>query len=54
MRADVMAEQSIKATINPRGLAALAVLRTSDAGKSISGQVLPLDNDRQWACVKEK
>ena len=30
-------------------LAALAVFLASDAGKSISGQVLPIDNDRYQA-----
>ena len=47
VRAAAMAEQSIKATIDPKDIAALAVFLASDAGKSISGQVLPIDNDRQ-------
>ena len=49
VRAAAMAEQSIKAMIDPKDIAALAVLLASDAGKSISGQVLPIDNDRQRA-----
>jgi NAD(P)-dependent dehydrogenase (short-subunit alcohol dehydrogenase family) len=49
VRADAMAEQSIKAMIDPKDIAALAVFLASDAGKSISGQVLPIDNDRQRA-----
>jgi NAD(P)-dependent dehydrogenase (short-subunit alcohol dehydrogenase family) len=49
VRADAMAEQSIKAMIDPKDIAALAVFLASDAGKSISGQVLPIDSDRQRA-----
>ncbi len=49
VRAAAMAEQSIKAMIDPNDIAALAVFLASDAGKSISGQVLPIDNDRQRA-----
>jgi NAD(P)-dependent dehydrogenase (short-subunit alcohol dehydrogenase family) len=46
---EAMAAQSIKATVDPKDIAALAVFLASDAGKSISGQVLPIDNDRQKA-----
>jgi enoyl-[acyl-carrier-protein] reductase (NADH) len=42
-----VAAQSIKAMIKPADIAKLAVFLASDAGKSISGQVLPIDNDRQ-------
>jgi enoyl-[acyl-carrier-protein] reductase (NADH) len=49
VRAETMAAQSIKAMIDPKDIAALAVFLASDAGKSISGQVLPIDNDRQRA-----
>jgi NAD(P)-dependent dehydrogenase (short-subunit alcohol dehydrogenase family) len=49
VRAEAMAEQSIKAMIKPTDIAALAVFLASDAAKSISGQVLPIDNDRQRA-----
>jgi NAD(P)-dependent dehydrogenase (short-subunit alcohol dehydrogenase family) len=49
VRAQAMAEQSIKVMIDPKDIAALAVFLASDAAKSISGQVLPIDNDRQRA-----
>ena len=49
VRAAAIAEQSIKEMIDPKDIAALAVFLASDAGKSISGQVLPIDNDRQRA-----
>jgi enoyl-[acyl-carrier-protein] reductase (NADH) len=39
------AGQLIKA-INPKDIATLAVFLASDVAKSISGQVLPIDNDR--------
>jgi NAD(P)-dependent dehydrogenase (short-subunit alcohol dehydrogenase family) len=41
-----MAEQSIKGFIDPKDIAALCLFLASDAGKSISGQVIPIDNDR--------
>jgi NAD(P)-dependent dehydrogenase (short-subunit alcohol dehydrogenase family) len=47
VRAEAMAEQSIKDMVDPKDIAALAVFLASDAAKSISGQVLPIDNDRQ-------
>jgi len=49
VRAQAMAEQSIKAMIDPKDIAQLAVFLASDAAKSISGQVMPIDNDRQRA-----
>jgi NAD(P)-dependent dehydrogenase (short-subunit alcohol dehydrogenase family) len=49
VRADAMAAQSIKAMIDPKDIAALAVFLASPSAKSISGQVLPIDNDRQKA-----
>jgi NAD(P)-dependent dehydrogenase (short-subunit alcohol dehydrogenase family) len=49
VRGAAMAEQSIKTMIDPKSIAALAVFLASDAAKSISGQVLPIDNDRQRA-----
>jgi NAD(P)-dependent dehydrogenase (short-subunit alcohol dehydrogenase family) len=49
VRAAAMAERSIKEMIDPKDIAALAVFLASDAAKSISGQVLPIDNDRQRA-----
>jgi len=49
VRAEAMGAQPIKTMIDPKDIAALAVFLASDAGKSISGQVLPIDNDRQRA-----
>lgn len=49
VRAEAMANQSIKAMIDPKDIAALAVFLASDAAKAISGQVIPIDNDRQKA-----
>jgi NAD(P)-dependent dehydrogenase (short-subunit alcohol dehydrogenase family) len=42
-----LANQSLKAFVDPRDVAALAVFLASDAAKSISGQALPIDADRQ-------
>jgi NAD(P)-dependent dehydrogenase (short-subunit alcohol dehydrogenase family) len=42
-----MQNQSIRALVDPRDIAALAVFLASDAGKSISGQALGIDNDIQ-------
>jgi NAD(P)-dependent dehydrogenase (short-subunit alcohol dehydrogenase family) len=42
-----MANQSLKRLVDPRDIAALAVFLASDAAKSISGQMLPVDNDIQ-------
>ncbi|MEO6185790.1 MAG: SDR family oxidoreductase [Steroidobacteraceae bacterium] len=44
-----MAGQSLKALVDPNDIAALAVFLASDAAKSISGQVLPIDGDMQRA-----
>lgn len=49
VRADAMAAQSIKAMVDPNDIAALAVFLASPAAKAISGQVIPIDNDRQRA-----
>lgn len=46
---DGMKTQSIKRLVDPRDIAALAVFLASDAAKSISGQMLPIDNDMQAA-----
>jgi NAD(P)-dependent dehydrogenase (short-subunit alcohol dehydrogenase family) len=40
-----MAIQSLKRFVDPRDVAALCLFLASDAGKSISGQALPIDND---------
>lgn len=44
-----MSIQSLKRFVDPKDIAALIVFLTSDAGKSISGQVLPIDNDAQMS-----
>lgn len=48
-RRAAMAIQSLQRFVDPRDIAALAVFVSSDAGKSISGQMLPIDNDIQTA-----
>ena len=48
VRAAAMAEQSIKEMIDPR-TSPRSRYFASNSGKSISGQVLPIDNDRQRA-----
>jgi NAD(P)-dependent dehydrogenase (short-subunit alcohol dehydrogenase family) len=47
VKQEAMTNQSIKTLVDPRDIAALAVFLASDAGKAISGQVLPIDNDMQ-------
>lgn len=47
VRADAMANQSIKQMVDPRDIAQLAVYLASPAAKAISGQAIPIDNDRQ-------
>ncbi len=44
-----LANQSLKELVDPVDIAALAVFLASDAGKSISGQVLPIDGNMQRA-----
>lgn len=48
-RRDAMSIQSLQRFVDPRDIAALAVFIASDAGKSISGQMLAIDNDMQKA-----
>ncbi len=48
-RAAALANQSIKRMVAPQDIAALAVFLASDAGRSISGQILPIDGDSQSA-----
>ncbi len=49
VRTDAMRIQSLKRFVDPREIAALILFITSEAGKSISGQVLAIDNDAQTA-----
>ncbi len=42
-----MANQSLKQLVDPKDIGALAVFLASDAAKSISGQVIPIDGDMQ-------
>jgi NAD(P)-dependent dehydrogenase (short-subunit alcohol dehydrogenase family) len=44
-----LANQSLKALVDPNDIGALAVFLASDAGKSISGQILPIDGDMHRA-----
>ncbi len=46
-RAAMMGVQSLKRFVDPKDIASLIVFLVSDAGKSISGQVIPIDNDAQ-------
>jgi len=49
VKAAAMELQSVKHLVDPSEIAALAIFLTSDAGRSISGQALPVDNDMQNA-----
>jgi len=49
VQAEAFAAQSIDGFIDPKDIAQLAVFLASDAAKSISGQVIPVDKDRQRA-----
>jgi NAD(P)-dependent dehydrogenase (short-subunit alcohol dehydrogenase family) len=49
VKAEAFSQQSIADFIDPKDIAQLAVFLASPAAKSISGQVLPIDNDRQRA-----
>jgi NAD(P)-dependent dehydrogenase (short-subunit alcohol dehydrogenase family) len=42
-----LASQSLKELVDPKDIAQLAVFLASDAAKSISGQVIPIDGDMQ-------
>jgi NAD(P)-dependent dehydrogenase (short-subunit alcohol dehydrogenase family) len=48
-RSAALANQSLKHMVAPQDIAALAVFLASDAGRSISGQILPIDGDSQSA-----
>jgi len=45
----MLAIQSLERSVDPKDIAALCVFLASDAGKSISGQVIPTDNDAHQA-----
>lgn len=47
VKTEAMSIQSLQRLVDPRDIAALAVFLASDAAKSISGQMLPIDNDMQ-------
>ena len=44
-----MANQSLKAAVDPGEVAAFALFLASDAARSISGQALSIDGDMQRA-----
>lgn len=48
-QAAALANQSIKRFVDPADIAAMAVFLASEAGRSISGQMLPIDGDSQSA-----
>jgi NAD(P)-dependent dehydrogenase (short-subunit alcohol dehydrogenase family) len=48
-RKSALSIQSLQRFVDPEDIAALAVFLASDAAKSISGQMLPIDNDTQQA-----
>ena len=48
-RTAALANQSIQRFVAPEDIAALAVFLATDAGRSISGQILPIDGDSQSA-----
>ena len=49
VQAEAFSQQSIDGFVDPKDIAQLAVFLASDAAKSISGQVIPIDKDRQRA-----
>jgi NAD(P)-dependent dehydrogenase (short-subunit alcohol dehydrogenase family) len=48
-RAGALANQSVKRFVAPEEIGALAVFLASDAARSISGQIVPIDGDSQSA-----
>lgn len=44
---NALANQSLKYFVNPNHIADLCVFLASDSGRSISGQILPIDGDKQ-------
>lgn len=49
MRQTALASQSIQRFVDPRDIGAMAVFLASAAGRSISGQTIPIDGDAQTA-----
>jgi NAD(P)-dependent dehydrogenase (short-subunit alcohol dehydrogenase family) len=49
VRENALSIQALKRFVDPKDIAALCIFLTSDAGKSISGQVLPIDNASEKA-----
>jgi len=49
VKKEAMSIQSLKRMVDPKDIAALVVFLASDSAKSISGQMLPIDNDLQQA-----
>jgi NAD(P)-dependent dehydrogenase (short-subunit alcohol dehydrogenase family) len=47
VKAEAMSNQSLPYMVDPKDIAALAVFLASDAAKSISGQMIPIDGDMQ-------
>ena len=48
-KTEAMKIQSLQRFVDPEDIAAMACFLASDAGRSISGQLLPIDNDLQSA-----
>jgi NAD(P)-dependent dehydrogenase (short-subunit alcohol dehydrogenase family) len=48
-RANEQVARALKRLVDPKDIAALAVFLAFDAAKSISGQMMPIDNDMQQA-----
>ena len=47
IKTESMSNQSLPYLVDPKDIAALAVFLASDAAKSISGQIMPIDGDMQ-------
>ena len=53
-RKGALSIQALQRFVEPRDIAALALFIASDAGKSISGQTLPIDNDMRMASARAR
>ena len=51
-KTEAMKIQSLQRFVDPEDIAAMACFLASDAGRSISGQLLPIDNDLQSASYR--